>query len=64
MGGRESTASCISNHGKLALSDTVIEDTNKNSSSNRGGDVAQLEEHRTGMLPTHVRFPVAARDFS
>ena len=27
-------------------------------------DVAQLIEHRTGMLPTQVRFPGAARDFS
>ena len=29
-----------------------------------GGDVAQLVEHRTGMSPTQVRFPGAARDFS
>ena len=29
-----------------------------------GGDVAQLVEHRTGSLPTQVRFPGAARDFS
>ena len=28
-----------------------------------GGDVAQLIEHRTGTLPTQVRFPGAARDF-
>ena len=32
--------------------------------SNRNGDVAQLVEHRTGALPTQVRFPCAARDFS
>ena len=32
--------------------------------SNRDGDVAQLVEHRTGTLPTQVRFPCAARDFS
>ena len=32
--------------------------------SNRDGDVAQLVEHRTGTLPTQVRFPWAARDFS
>ena len=30
----------------------------------RGGEVAQLVEHRTGTLPTQVRFPGAARDFS
>ena len=30
----------------------------------QGGDVAQLVEHQTGMLPTQVRFPGAARDFS
>ena len=30
----------------------------------RGGDVAQLVEHRTGTPPTQVRFPGAARDFS
>ena len=29
-----------------------------------GGDVAQLVEHRTGTLPTQVRFPGVARDFS
>ena len=29
-----------------------------------GGDVAQLGEHRTGSLPTQVRFSCAARDFS
>ena len=29
-----------------------------------GGDVTQLVEHRTGTLPTKVRFPDAARDFS
>ena len=29
-----------------------------------GGDVAQLIDHRTGTLPTQVRFPSAARDFS
>ena len=29
-----------------------------------GGDVAKLVEHRTGTLPTQVRFPGAARDFS
>ena len=29
-----------------------------------GGDVAQLVEHHTGTLPTHVRFLGAARDFS
>ena len=29
----------------------------------RRGDVAQLVEHRTGTLPTQVRFPGAARDF-
>ena len=29
----------------------------------RGGDVAQLVEHRTGTPPTQVRFPGAARDF-
>ena len=28
------------------------------------GDVAQLLEHRTGTLPTQVRFPGAAMDFS
>ena len=27
-------------------------------------DVAQLLEHRTGMLPMQVRFPGAAKDFS
>ena len=30
----------------------------------RGGDVAQLVEHRTGTPPTQVRFPGAAEDFS
>ena len=29
----------------------------------RDGDVAQLVEHRTGTLPTQVRFPGAAKDF-
>ena len=29
-----------------------------------GGDVAQLAEHRIGTLPTQVRLPGAARDFS
>ena len=29
-----------------------------------GGDIAQLVEHRTSTLPTQVRFPGAARDFS
>ena len=28
------------------------------------GEVAQLVEHRTGTLPTQVRFPGAAKDFS
>ena len=28
-----------------------------------GGDVAQLVDHRTGTLPTQVRFPGAARSF-
>ena len=30
----------------------------------RGGDVVQSVEHRTGTLPTQVRFPGAAKDFS
>ena len=30
----------------------------------QGGDVAQLVDHRTGTLPTQVRFPGATRDFS
>ena len=30
----------------------------------QSGDVAQLAEHQTGTLPTQVRFPGAARDFS
>ena len=30
----------------------------------RGGDVAQLVEHRIGTPPTQVRFPGAAKDFS
>ena len=30
----------------------------------RGGDVVQWVEHRTGTLPTQVRFPGAAKDFS
>ena len=30
----------------------------------RLGTVAQLVKHRTGTLPTQIRFPVAARDFS
>ena len=34
------------------------------SSPFRGGDVAQLVQHPTGMSPTQVRFPGAARDFS
>ena len=32
--------------------------------SKKGGDVAQLVEHRTGTLPTQVRFPSVAREFS
>ena len=36
----------------------------KHHGAKRGGDVAQLLEHRTGTPPTQVRFPGAARDFS
>ena len=32
--------------------------------NHQGGDVAQLEERRTGTPPTQVRFPRAARGFS
>ena len=33
-------------------------------SARLGGDVAQLVEHGTGVLPTQVQFPGATRDFS
>ena len=35
-----------------------------NSTSTKGGDEAQLVEHRTGTLPTQVRFPGTPREFS
>ena len=36
----------------------------KNNGIPCGGDVTQLVEHQTSLLPTQVRFPSAARDFS
>ena len=43
----------------------VISDTGEDNKVKMwGGDVVQLVEHRTGMLPTQVRFSGAARDFS
>ena len=43
------------------IDDSACHATFLNSS---GGDVAQLVERRTGTLPTQIRFPGAARDFS